>query len=267
MPELPEVNTLSVALDRQLKGDSLKAWHKFSPKLRLPIPDGKAVVKLMGRTISAVKRVAKSMYFSFGLEEHLHVHLGMTGGFVLDERNGERLAHEHIRMELASGRFLHYCDSRRFGVVELAKMPDQPVCEPFAGSLTWQCLAEICQRSNRSIKALIMDQSLIAGLGNIYASEALLESGILPFREAASLSDAEIKKLCNACIRVIDRAVKSGLKSLKPDYRIDGNTTHFAIVTHVYGREGQACGLCGIGQIMRVVIAGRSSCYCPACQH
>lgn len=267
MPELPEVNTLSAALNKRLQGDSFKVWQKLSPKLRLPLPDGKLVAKLLGRPIEAVKRVAKSIYFAFGLEEHLHVHLGMTGGFILDEHGGARLPHEHVRIELGSGQFLHYCDSRRFGVVELAKVPHQPACEPFAGSLTWQYLAEICQRSNRSIKALIMDQSVIGGLGNIYATEALLESGILPFREAASLSAAEIKKLCSASIRVIDRAVKSGLKSLKPDYRIDVNTTHFAIVTHVYGREGQVCGWCGVGQIMRVVIAGRSSCYCPLCQH
>lgn len=250
MPELPEVNTLAVALNKRLVGDAIKKWQRYSTKLRVVIPEDSAVEELRGREIAAIRRVAKSIYFDVGTDRCVHVHLGMTGYFVLSQNPCARLAHEHLRIELISGRLLHYCDPRRFGVIELARFPENAVVEPFAGSLNWQYLTGKCQRSRRTVKTLIMDQSVIAGLGNIYAAEALLDSGILPLREACSLTTSEVKGLCKSIIKVIDFAVRAGLKSLEPEFRIDADTTHFPIVTNVYGKEGEICVKCKKTQIL-----------------
>jgi len=266
MPELPEVNTLSLALDHHLKGDEFVEWHKYSPRLRREIPGPDQAAMIMNRPIISVKRIAKSIYFDFGLLEHLHVHLGMTGSFVLHETNAVKEKHEHLRIILKSGKMLSYIDSRRFGVIETAFLPAAAACEPFSKSLTASYLRHQCAGSKQSIKSLIMDQAIIAGVGNIYASESLLEAGILPFRESGSLSDAEHKKLAAAIIRIIKAAVQAGADSLKPDYKIDSATTHFDISVKAYGREGQLCGKCHRGQIMNTRIAGRSSFYCSVCQ-
>ncbi len=266
MPELPEVNTLMAALNHNLRGDSIIKWGKRSPKLRQPVPDVAASRILLKRPIVEVKRIAKSIYFDFALEEYLLVHLGMTGSFVLADQPPQITRHEHLRLQMKSGRFLSFFDPRRFGVIAIAKLPVSPVCEPFSDDLTPDYLQKACARSSRCIKALIMDQSIIAGLGNIYASEALLEAKILPFREAASLNGLDISRLCDSIIKVTAQAVKSGLKSLKPDFAVNAATTHFPIVTRVYGREGQKCLKCRKAMIMKVMISGRSSCYCPVCQ-
>lgn len=266
MPELPEVNTLALALDHHLVGDVFIEWQRFSPKLRRGIPDCDVAALILKRPVKSVKRVAKSIYFDFGISELLHVHLGMTGAFVLQSATAPRQKHEHLRIRLKSGKVLSFVDSRRFGVVEIVPFPGIQVCEPFSGSLTVGYLRQKCFGSKQSIKSLIMDQSIIAGIGNIYASEALLEAGILPFREAGSLSAAEQKKLASAIIRVIKKAVKAGFDSLQPGFKVDFQTTHFDIEVNAYGREAELCGKCGRGLIMNARIAGRSSFYCPVCQ-
>lgn len=266
MPELPEVNTLALALDHHLTGDMFVEWQQYTVKLRRPLPGEEKVELLLNRPVKSVQRVAKSIFVDFGISEFLHVHLGMTGAFVLQSATVPRQKHEHLRVRLKSGKALSYVDSRRFGVVEIVPFPDILVCEPFSNSLTVGYLREKCSGSKQSIKALIMDQSVIAGIGNIYASEALLEAGILPFREAASLSEVEHKKLVSAIFRVIKKAVKAGSDSLQPEFRIDFQTTHFDIEVNAYGREAELCGKCRRGLIMNARIGGRSSFYCPVCQ-
>lgn len=266
MPELPEVNTLAVALNKQLLGDSIKNWQRLSPRLRCPIPGAEDAASLIGKPVKAVKRIAKSLYFDFGCKLLLHVHLGMTGSFNLTEEESSELRHEHLRIKLASGRVLSYFDPRRFGVIELCSLPEVLVVEPFVGNLTDKYLASLCRRSERSIKSLIMDQQILAGLGNIYATEALFVAGILPFRAASSLAGLELLRLTRAIIEVTDAAVKSGLHSLEPDYLVNADTTHFPIITNVYGQQTKLCPKCHSGIIKRQIIAGRSSCYCPLCQ-
>jgi formamidopyrimidine-DNA glycosylase len=215
MPELPEVNTLSLALDKQIRGDMIVAWKRLSPKLRRVVPGSEDVLPLLDRRIEKIFRVGKSIYFAFADSIYLHVHLGMTGCFCLwqpEER--PMLSHEHLRLELGSGRTLSYCDSRRFGVVELVDLPRKSACEPFAGLLSVDYLVAACNGSTRSIKTLVMDQDIIAGLGNIYACEALFVAQILPFREAGSLSRSEIQGLVSAIISVIAAAIRSGEESL-----------------------------------------------------
>ncbi|EKD84264.1 MAG: Formamidopyrimidine-DNA glycosylase, partial [uncultured bacterium] len=118
MPELPEVNTLAVALSTQLCGDSITEWQRWSPKLRKPIPDSDQAKAITGRKINSVKRVAKTLYVDFGGKVYLKIHLGMTGHFYLTSQPPEGLKHAHLRLKLASERFLTFCDPRRFGSLE-----------------------------------------------------------------------------------------------------------------------------------------------------
>ncbi|HAE40497.1 MAG TPA: bifunctional DNA-formamidopyrimidine glycosylase/DNA-(apurinic or apyrimidinic site) lyase [Candidatus Riflebacteria bacterium] len=266
MPELPEVNTLAVALTRQLRGDSITEWHRLSPKLRLPIPGSKEARAIIGGKIVGIKRVAKNLYFDFAGELFLKAHLGMTGHFHLTPEPLKELKHAHLRLKLQSGRILTFCDPRRFGSIEITAFPDECVTEPFAGILTPQYLATVCAKKQCSIKALIMDQQIIAGLGNIYAAEALFAAGVRPDRAAASLSRTELKKLCQAIIAVIDKAVKDGIASLTDHPVINGDTTHFEITTLIYGQQGGLCSKCRKGTVEMIRIGGRSSCYCPLCQ-
>ena len=265
MPELPEVNTLAAALTRRLCGDSIIAWQRLSPKLRRPIPDSTEAEELTGRKIVEIRRIAKNIFFDFAGNRLLKVHLGMTGYFCLTPEPVE-LKHAHLRLQLASGWFLTYCDPRRFGSIEITGWPDKTVTKPFYGELTPAYLATACKDRAGSIKALIMDQQIVAGLGNIYASEALFKAGIKPDRVAGSLKPAELKKLAVACIAVIDAAIRAGIASLGDRPEINRDTTHFAIETCVYDQQNQICQKCHKGRIAMVRISGRSSCFCPICQ-
>ncbi|MDD3148227.1 MAG: hypothetical protein PHD82_13075 [Candidatus Riflebacteria bacterium] len=268
MPELPEVFTVATAMNKLLVGDTMVSWLRLSQKLRCPVPSARQVFGLLNRPLLAVRRIAKSLYLDFGNERCLHAHLGMTGCFYLREKTDNRhLKHEHLRIELASGRILSFCDPRRFGVIELRALPGEHVVEPFAGELLPDYLASACSMSRRSIKSLIMDQKVIAGLGNIYATEGLLLAGVMPDRPAGSLDQSEIRAVIAGVLAVIHAAIASGEQSQRlAGYVLNSETTHFPIVTHVYGRAGESCGRCGKGTVACIRIAGRSSFYCPVCQ-
>jgi len=266
MPELPEVNTLAVALARQLRNDSISAWSRLSPRLRQPIPDAAEAAPVTGRRIRDVRRVAKAIYIDFGGKQFLKIHLGMTGYFCLSQKPQKPVKHAHLQLQLASGRTLTFCDPRRFGSIEITSLPAERIVEPFSGELTLVYLKAACADRECNIKALIMDQQVIAGLGNIYAAESLFKAGIRPDRPAGSLKPAEIRKLCDACISVIGVAVQAGIDSLGDRPEIDNQTTHFDIETLVYDRQNELCHRCGKSSIEMVRISGRSSCFCPACQ-
>ncbi|KAF1081916.1 MAG: Formamidopyrimidine-DNA glycosylase [Candidatus Rifleibacterium amylolyticum] len=266
MPELPEVNTLAVALARQLHNDSISSWQRLSPKLRKLIPDAAEAASVTCRKIKSVKRVAKNIFIDFGGQHLLKIHLGMTGYFCLTRQQPEAFKHAHLQLLLASGRTLTFCDPRRFGSIEVTSLPAARVVEPFAGELTPAYLKVACGGRECSIKALIMDQQVIAGLGNIYAAESLFKAGIRPDRPAGSLKPGEIKKLCAACIAVIEAAVKAGIDSLGERPEINDQTTHFDIETLVYDQHDELCPKCRKSRIKMVRISGRSSCFCPNCQ-
>lgn len=266
MPELPEVHTVAVALNHHLQGDKILDWQRLSPKLRRPLPGISEVKRLIQMPIVRVFRQAKSIFFDFGFNEYLHFHLGMTGYFKFMQKPRQKQKHEHLRIMLASGRVLAFIDSRRFGVVEVVRALPERVPEPFKNDLTLKYLKQICQNSNRQIKVLIMDQAMIAGVGNIYASESLFKAGIMPDRPAASLKQTELQKLYRAMLEVIGKSVDAGLKSLLPDFSLDHDTGHFDIETLVYGQEHSICSKCGKAEIENSRLSGRSSFFCPICQ-
>ncbi|MGM0601139.1 MAG: Fpg/Nei family DNA glycosylase, partial [Candidatus Rifleibacteriota bacterium] len=241
MPELPEVNTIVLALDQQLAGDSVVGWNSRCEKLRKKLPDKKQADKIIDKRIRTIFRRAKSIFFEFTEGSYLHIHLGMTGFFVLSERRKKYEKHEHLRLTLKSGRILSFFDPRKFGVVEIIGELPKKVVEPFESSLTIKHFISLCRKSNRAIKNLIMDQKKIAGLGNIYANEALFNAKINPNSSASDLNLTQVRRLYKAMLLVIDKAVKAGQKSLMPDYKINRDTTHFEIETNVYGQKGEIC--------------------------
>ena len=268
MPELPEVNTVASALQHFFAGEKLSGWQRLTPRLRRPIPDREQAKALLGAELRRIIRIAKSIYFDFGSEQALHIHLGMTGFFSMPAKSEGPEKHEHLRLEFASGKILAFADPRRFGVIELVPLPQKKVPEPLAGDLDAKCIASACKGSGRSIKSLIMDQQIIAGAGNIYASEALFGAGIRPDRIAGSLTGREIKALTMSLIKVIQTAIASGLDyQQKHGWFLNAETTHFPIETKVYGCAGHSCEKCGRCQIETVRIAGRSSFFCPVCQN
>ncbi|GAB4281207.1 MAG: bifunctional DNA-formamidopyrimidine glycosylase/DNA-(apurinic or apyrimidinic site) lyase [Candidatus Rifleibacteriota bacterium] len=267
MPELPEVNTLVAALRHHLRGDSIVRWQKLSLKLRKTIPDEDDADQILKKPIREILRLGKSVFFKFSARQYLHVHLGMTGYFRLAAKLEPPGKHEHLRLTLSSGRILCYCDPRKFGVIELMERLPETGLEPFSGSLTTGAFLEICKNRKAAIKSVIMNQRLIAGLGNIYANEALFGAGINPCKPACELSLEEAKKLVQAIVEVTVESVNSGLASLPPAFVIDEHTTHFPVSTRVYGQEGSICKKCGSHRIVKTMVAGRSSFFCPACQN
>jgi formamidopyrimidine-DNA glycosylase len=266
MPELPEVNTVVLALAHHFAGDEVIGWRPCCKKLRKELPDKMQTEKILGKTIKRIFRRAKSIYFEFTGKYYLHIHLGMTGFFALTKQIKKYEKHEHLRLILKSGKILSFFDPRKFGVIEILAQLPKEVPEPFATSLTFEHLAALCNKSNRSVKSLIMDQKKIAGLGNIYANEALFKAGIHPQTPASELGSKQIGKMYNSILQVIDQAIKSGLKSLKPDYKINRNTAHFEIETLVYGQTGELCPKCKADKIKKIIVGGRGTFYCPVCQ-
>ena len=266
MPELPEVNTVVAALDYHIAGDEVVSWKPSCKKLRKELPTEKQATGILKQKIKRIFRIAKSIFFEFTGKYYLHVHLGMTGFFALSEQRKKYEKHEHLRLILKSGKILSFFDPRKFGVIEIVDRLPEKVPEPFSKSLTLEYMTALCNKSNRPVKSLIMDQKKIAGLGNIYANEALFKAGVNPQTAASYLNSQQVARLYHSILLVIDKAIKSGLKSLKPDYKIDRNTAHFEIETLVYGQKGELCSKCKSAKIKKIIVGGRGTFYCPVCQ-
>ena len=287
MPELPEVETVRRGLEPVLVGNAFSRVEQRRPDLRFPLPE-RFSARLEGRTIEALDRRAKYLLARLDDGEVLVMHLGMTGRFTIDhgadakaERPRKTPKHEHIVFHLSDGTAIRYADTRRFGLMDLipaATLNDHALfkglgVEPLGGDLTSKWFAQKLKGKATPIKAALLDQRLIAGIGNIYACEALHRAGISPLKLAGTLttkSGKPTKKteaLVKAIKSVLVSAIKAGGSSLR-DYRgADGQLGRFQHSFKVYGRAGKPCRrtACG-GTITRVVQSGRSTFYCPTCQ-
>lgn len=288
MPELPEVETVRRGLAPFLADARIDSVILNRENLRFPFPEHFAA-RLTGEKISHVGRRAKYLLFALSGGETLLAHLGMTGNFRFANPNPETLAdhagfekHDHVIIGLSGADipspFLVYSDPRRFGFMDLVK--EQSTCkylkglgpEPLGNELTAQTLAELIGRRKAPVKSLLLDQRVIAGLGNIYVCEALHRAGINPEtlgRELAKDENASplLEDLVRDIRAVLHEALISGGSTLQ-DYRnVDGQTGYFQHRFAVYDREGEPClkGSCD-GTIARIVQSGRSSFYCPTCQ-
>ena len=287
MPELPEVETVRRGLQPVLEGARLSRVEQRRPDLRFAFPDG-FVQRLTGATITALERRAKYLLARLDRGDTLVMHLGMTGRFEIDEPGGPRQRpddfvhapasdpkHAHVLFMTEAGATVTYSDPRRFGfmgLVETARLDQHPWFsamgpEPLGPDFDAGVLVTAFKGRKQTAKTLLLDQRVVAGLGNIYVCEALHRSGISPIKPAALISKAKIKILTAAIKDVLAEAIEAGGSTLRDYAGADGALGYFQHTFRAYGREGEPCVTpsCG-GVIERTVQAGRSTFFCPVCQ-
>src|SRR6266702_4018285 len=271
MPELPEVETIARGLAKRISGDSIESvWLGPKPE---PLKSSAAEIAaaLEGRRILNVRRVGKHIVFDLEANQNgvaksraqWIVHLGMTGSLLICPAESELEKHTHAVLQLASGRELRFIDPRRFGRLSVIEKFEAPGSEPL--QIHFEGFTALFRGRKTPIKSALLNQKLLSGVGNIYADEALFRAGIRPRRRAASLTREDLRRLYLAVREVLTEAIELGGSSVSDYVDADGEEGFFQLQHRVYGREGEPCLVCKTA-IKRVVIAGRSSHYCPKCQ-
>lgn len=266
MPELPEVETIKESLQsivgctlrdiRVIRTDYVRLWE------RQPID-------YIGSRMGSISRRGKFLIFSTDKNQHIVAHLGMSGRIYLQPRCAEMEKHVHLIIDLDNEQQLIFQDARRFGGVWFAQDPrsmfDSMGIEPLSRQFTARYLEPLLQNRRVAIKTLLLNQRFISGIGNIYADEALFQAGIRPDRPAGSLQTAEVRRLVKAVKQVLRAGIEQRGTTLR-DFQ-DGHKQKGGFQDHlqVYGRQQQPCSSCR-QPIMRIVINGRSSHFCPRCQ-
>jgi formamidopyrimidine-DNA glycosylase len=292
MPELPEVETVRRGLEPAMVGARIEAVEQRRPDLRFPLPE-RFTERLQGQIVTALGRRAKYLLADLSSGEVLIMHLGMTGRFLVKqngavfapgefyaEAGGER-AHDHIVFRLSNGASIIYNDARRFGFMDLAGRAalgdnrhfKELGIEPLGNELSGEAIAELFRGRKAPLKAALMDQRLIAGLGNIYVCEALFRAGLHPEAPAGVLATptgrprAKAHRLAEAIRDILTEAIEAGGSTLRDYARTDGSLGYFQHAFRVYDREGDICVKPGCGNhVRRLVQAGRSTFFCPSCQ-
>ncbi|PZO89321.1 MAG: DNA-formamidopyrimidine glycosylase [Sphingomonas sanxanigenens] len=268
MPELPEVETTVNGLRPVLEGRVIAAIETRRPDLRHPFPPDLRQ-RLTGARVTGLGRRAKYGLIDTDRGDRMIFHLGMSGRWRLDP--GEVLPHDHLLIETDEGRRLALNDARRFGFVDLVAAGEDyaPFAamgpEPLGEGLSADHLQAAFAGRAAPIKAMLLDQRVVAGLGNIYVCEALHIAGIAPRRAAGQVSRKRIDALVPAIRAVLTAAIAAGGSTLRDYARPDGELGYFAKDWRVYGREGADCPACGAA-VKRVVDSGRSTFWCAACQ-
>jgi formamidopyrimidine-DNA glycosylase len=289
MPELPEVETVRRGLAPHLEGARLAAVELRRADLRFPFPD-RFAERLTGRRVEALARRAKYLMARLDDGATLAMHLGMTGRFTIEPAYGAANvpgdfvysttrdpAHDHVLFALDTGTRLRFNDARRFGYMTVIE--GDPETHPLIaglgpeplGGLTAEHLAARSEGKIAPLKSFLLDQRIVAGLGNIYVCEALFRAGLRPTRAAGVLAlksgkpTAACARLAAAIPQVLEEAILAGGSSLRDFAGANGAPGYFQHTFAVYGREGEPCPRCG-GAVERIVQFGRSSFFCPHCQ-
>ena len=285
MPELPEVETVRRGLEPAMLDARIRKVEVRRADIRFPFPP-RFAQRLKGRRIVALMRRAKYLLFNLDNSETLIVHLGMSGSFRITAAGTSASAakdstHDHVVIHLDNGNVVTYNDPRRFGFMDLASaatLEHHPRlaglgAEPLAVEFDAACLGKLFAGSRAPLKAALLDQTRIAGLGNIYVCEALFRAHLAPHRPAQILADVRgrptraAKALAAAIRAVLEEAIEAGGSTLRDHRQADGEMGYFQHAFLVYGREGLPCMTprCR-GTIARVTQSGRSTFYCPICQ-
>jgi formamidopyrimidine-DNA glycosylase len=277
MPELPEVETIRRGLQPVLEGRKLARVVLNRADLRIPFPE-RFAERLTGRRIERLSRRAKYLLGHCDDGTVLIVHLGMSGRLTVEgnaQAPAPRGPHDHVILETDAGTRLVFHDHRRFGLMTLAReeeLPRHPLLkdlglEPLSPAFTPEALAARLDGRRTPLKSALIDQHVIAGLGNIYASEALHRAQLSPRRRAATLTDSRAVRLVCAIRAVLEEAIAAGGSSLRDYVHADGELGLFQHRFAVYDREGEPCSTAGCGaKIRRLVQSNRSTFYCPRCQ-
>ena len=269
MPELPEVETTVRGLARVLDGVRIVRAEVRRADLRRPFPPG-LVQAMTGASVTGVGRRAKYGLIHTDRDQTMVFHLGMSGRWRIDP--GEIDSHDHLLLETAGGHLLALNDARRFGSVDLVDTDALETWPPFAAlgpepledDFTPSHLAAAFRGRISPVKVLLLDQRIVAGLGNIYVCEALYRARIRPDKAAGKVSRAALARLVPAIRAVLEQAIAAGGSTIRDYAQPSGELGYFAHSWQVYGREGKSCP-CG-GKVERMVQGGRSTFWCPACQ-
>ena len=280
MPELPEVETVRRALAPVMEGRHILHAHVGRPDLRWPLPD-RLASRLEGRRVAGLQRRGKYVLLPLDQDETMLLHLGMSGSIRIHQAQPPRGKHDHIVLtmggEKADGALANapeswivFNDPRRFGWLDLYAGEVHPMLadmgpEPLGNSFSADHLASALAGRKGPIKTALLDQALVAGIGNIYACEALLMAGLSPRRKAGTIRGGRADRLVAAIRSVLASAIEDGGTSLRDHVQPGGEIGYFVQRLTVYGRDGQPCGICG-ATIRRIIQSGRSSFYCPDCQ-
>ncbi len=267
MPELPEVETTVRGLERVLEGRRLTRVAPQRPDLRRAMPPDLGQ-RLTGARVTELSRRAKYGLVGTDRGDTLIFHLGMSGHWRIDSEEQDK--HDHLLIETEEGRRLALNDARRFGSLDLVPTESIDDWPPFAAlgpepfDLDGAWFRERFRGRSAPVKVLLLDQRVVAGVGNIYACEALHRARIHPGRAAGSLSLERLKRLADAVPAVLNEAIAAGGSTLRDFASPDGTLGYFSKSFAVYDREGEPCA-CG-GTVRRMVQGGRSTFYCPKCQ-
>lgn len=288
MPELPEVETVRRGLEPAMVGARFARVEQRRPDLRFPFPEDFAA-RLEGRRIEALSRRAKYLLADLDDGAVLVMHLGMSGSFRVDAATpgdfhhprSKNAAHDHVVFHLSNGAAVTYNDPRRFGFMRLAprvELVADPMfsglgIEPLGNELGGATLARLFKAKAAPLKAALLDQRLIAGLGNIYVCEALHRAGLSPQKAAGAIVSkagkptADAERLAHAIRQVLEEAVAAGGSSISDHRQPDGDLGYFQHNFRVYDREAEPCPTPGCrGIVRRIVQSGRSTFFCGECQ-
>lgn len=285
MPELPEVETVRRGLAAVMEGRPIVDVLVRRGDLRRPLPEGFATA-LIGRTVTAIDRRAKYLLFHLDDGTVLIAHLGMSGRMVIEQAvdacspgafalaaGAAGARHEHVVFSVGNGTQIRFSDPRRFGLMDLASeetLAGHPLLasigpEPLDEALDGAALAARLAGKHTTIKSALLDQRIIAGLGNIYVCEGLFEARISPRRSAHTVQGGRADRLAQAIKRVLLSAIEAGGSTLRDHVAPSGEIGYFQHDFNVYGRQGEACPSCGQA-ILRIVQSGRSTFFCSRCQ-
>jgi formamidopyrimidine-DNA glycosylase len=278
MPELPEVETVARGLAAAVEGRRILHVEARRPDLRFPLPPDLSA-RVDGRRVERIGRRAKYMLLHLDDGDVVIMHLGMSGRLlIMNGTSGEVPLgpHDHVIFDFEGGTQVRFNDVRRFGILDICNEADldtHPLLrdlgpEPLGNDFNGPALAAVLKSRRTSIKAALLDQRTVAGLGNIYVCEALFRAGISPKRSAATVRGGRAEALANAVKSVLTEAIASGGSSLRDYVQPTGELGYFQHKWAVYGREGEPCPGCDCdiaktGGIRRIVQSGRSTFYCP----
>ncbi len=275
MPELPEVETVVRGLQPVLEGARLVRVEARRPDLRIPVPPDLSQ-QLTGKQVRVVRRRAKYILVEMIDGMLLIIHLGMSGRMYIDPGDPDLLTHDHVVWKTDRGDTIRLNDARRFGLVTLGHVDSldrNPLFagagpEPLSNAFNGPALAKRLKGRRSPLKAALLDQRTVAGLGNIYVSEALFMAGLSPRRLAANVSARQAERLAAAIKRVLENAISAGGSSLRDYVQPTGELGYFQHQWTVYGKEGKACPNCDCpiaetGGIKKIVQSNRSTFYCP----
>lgn len=292
MPELPEVETVRRGLQPVMEGQTIARVETRRGDLRFPFQKD-FIARLNGQLVTGLGRRAKYLLADLASGDVLLMHLGMSGSFRVALADGETTpgefhyarsedrAHDHVIFHMTSGAVISFNDPRRFGAMKIVardEIEDEPLLrglgpEPLGNEFDAAMLAQACAGKKTSLKAALLDQRVVAGLGNIYVCEALFRSHLSPRRLAATLATKKgevtgrAERLVEAIHTVLNAAIQAGGSSLRDHRQTDGELGYFQHSFQVYDREGEKCPTRGCkGTVKRFVQNGRSTFWCPSCQ-